>query len=224
MKKKSLLPGIMSVCLVLLTKLPVSGQGFLINAVRTLELRSASENKKYGDLDGSPYYTSGFTKSTAYLKNGNYANIPLRYDMFRDEMEFQKDGKILWLFKKDIKFIKYGTEIIVVTTTGGDTTKPGYYFLKDSGKFQLFYKKSVQVELYVQPKGYAGSKPDRFESVADEIYISKGNESAVKIETNKDLQSFFKGDKVALDFIKKNRIKADDIINLHLLIGYLNGL
>src|SRR4030042_5150097 len=85
--------------------LPIRGQGFLINQVKTLEIRNL-DNKKYSDIAGSPYYSNDFLKSTIYLKNGNYSNQPLRYDLFRDEMEFMKDGTILWLIKNDIKYIR----------------------------------------------------------------------------------------------------------------------
>jgi hypothetical protein len=224
MKIKSSFLILISVGLGLFANVTSFGQGRLFNDVRTLEFREAGNNKNYGDFDGSPYYTTGFRNSTAYMKDGNYANVPLRYDMYRDEMEFIKDEKIFWLIKKDIKYIKYGTEIIIVSSLDTDTTNSGYFFLKDSGKFQLFYKKSVLFQPYVQPEGYKDSKPNRFEPVADKIYIRKGDAVAVKIESRRDLLSYFEGDKAALDFIKKNKIKANDVINLHLLISYLNGL
>jgi len=72
--------------------IPLQGQGFLINQVRTLQTRNASD-LHYEDIEGSPYYSKDFINSTVYLKNGNYSSQPLRYDMFQDEMEFNKEAK-----------------------------------------------------------------------------------------------------------------------------------
>jgi hypothetical protein len=77
------------------------GQGFLINQVRTLETRNALTNKSYSDIEGSPYYTKNFTGSRIYDCNGNFTDLPLRYDIFQDEMEFMKDGKIRWINKNE---------------------------------------------------------------------------------------------------------------------------
>jgi hypothetical protein len=201
----------------------LSGQGDLINKVKNLEMRDVALNKNYNDIEGSPYYNNEFVQSTAYLKDGNFASLPLRYDLFQDEMEFRRDGKIRWMIKRDIKYIRFGTEMIVVSSATGDTSKLGYFFLKETGKYLLFYRKSVIFLPYIQPKGYIASVPDRFDRPVDEIFIKQENIAATKIKTRKDLLSYFADQKAALSYIKKERIKADDIEDLSKLIRFLNG-
>ena len=201
--------------------LPICGQGFLINQVKTLEIRNL-DNKKYSDIVGSPYYSNDFINSTIYLKNGNYSNQPLRYDMFRDEMEFMKDGTILWLIKNDIKYIRYGTDMIILASADGDTTKTGYYFLRENGKYILFSKKSVIYEPMVPPKGYSDIISERFTRDNDDIFIKYQNMPARKIRNKKDLKGYFSDNKTALDFIKKEKIKADRIEDLNKLVSMLN--
>lgn len=200
---------------------PVSGQGFLINQVKTLEIRNLTD-KSYNDIEGSPYYTKDFIKSTIFFRDGNYSNQPLRYDMFRDEMEFNKEGKILWLNRKDIKYIRYGTDMIFVSSLDADTSKSGYYFLKDEGKYLLFYKKTALYEPMVQPKGYSETIPDRFKQGNDLVFIKLIGNPALKIRNRKDLMDYFAENQRALDFMKKEKIRADKIEDLHKLICFLN--
>lgn len=205
------------------TLIPSSGQGYLINQVRTLQTRNIS-NLRYDDIEGSPYYSRDFINSTIYLKNGNYSNQPLRYDMFQDEMEFNKDGAILWLIKKDIKYITYGSEMIFVSSADADTNKLGYYFLKDEGRYLLFYRKSVLFEPAVASKGYSDPIPDRFKPENDIIYIRYQGNPDVRIRTKKDLLEYFSKNQSALDLIQKEKIKADKIDDIHKLISFLNEM
>jgi hypothetical protein len=200
----------------------ISGQVPLLQQVRTLELRELT-NKKYSDIEGSPYYTDEFIISRVYLKSGNYSTIPLRYDLFQDQMEFKKDQTVLWVVKKDIKYIRYGNEMIFVSSPDGDTSKLGYFFLKDNGKYLLFYKRIVNYLPLVPAKGYSDIKPDRFDHPYDEIFIKEGDNPARKIKTKKELLAFFKNEKTALDFIEKEKIKPDNIEDLHKLVSFLNG-
>ena len=202
----------------------LSGQGFLINQVKTIETRNALINKSYKDIEGSPYNSNTFTEGMAYLKDGNFASLSLRYDIFQDEMEFRKGENIRWLNKNDIKYIRSGTDMIFVSSADGDTSKLGYFFLKNSGKYLLFYRKIVNYLPSEPPKGYATAIPDRFVSGNDEIFIKAENMPAKKIKNKKDLFEFFDNDKTVLDHIKKKKIKANNLEDLNELVSFLNGI
>jgi hypothetical protein len=210
-----------SIILILHQHVPVSGQGFLINQVKTLEIRNLTD-KSYNEIEGSPYYTKDFIKSTIFFRDGNYSNQLLRYDMFRDEMEFNKEGKILWLIRKDIKYIRYGTDMIFVSSVDADTNKLGYYILKDDGTYLLFYKKTALYEPMVPSKGYSEPIPDRFNQASDLIFIKSTGNPAFEIRNKKDLLDYFAGNQSALDFIKKEKTRPDKLEDLHKLIYFLN--
>ena len=193
----------------------------LRSQVRTLELRNIGP-KKYSEIDGNPYYTDKFIESVVYLKDGNFASLPLRYDIFQDQMEFMKDNKTLWLVKKDIKYLRYGSDMIFVSSADGDTSKIGYYFLKDNGKIKLFYRKVVRYQPMVEPKGFADAIPEKLSPEKDEIFIRKENLPARKIVSRKDLTTLFAGDEAALGFIKTHKTKPDNIEDLHALVSFLN--
>jgi hypothetical protein len=194
----------------------------LINQTRILAIRELDHTIDYNHVDGNPYYTLQFIKGTAYLKDGNYATLPYRYDLFRDEIEFVKEDKIYWLKKKDIKFVRYGSDMLIVTHALTDTSKLGYFFLKEAGKYRLLIKKRVDYYPEVQPKGYSATIPAYFKKGLDEIFIQPEGLPAQKIENNKELKTVFNGNQLALDYIRKENIRANKEADLLKLITFLN--
>jgi hypothetical protein len=195
----------------------------LINQVRVLATREASLTLNYKNVDGSPYYTPEFIKGTVYLNNGNYATYPFRYDIFQDEMEFRKDDKIFWLLKNDIKFLRYGSDMVIVTHAVSDTGKLGYFFLKETGKYNIMKKMRVVFYPLVPPKGYSETIPDRFKREEDEFYLQFEGMPAQRLKNNKDLSTVFPDNKPALDFIKKEKIKVNNFESLQKLVNFLNS-
>jgi hypothetical protein len=197
--------------------------GGLINQVRVLATREATFTINYKDVDGSPYYTFEFIKGTVYLNDGNYASFPLRYDIFRDEIEFLKDEKIFWLIKKDIKFVRYGSEMLILTHAISDTSKLGYFFLKDTGKYKVMKKMRVAFYPMVPPVGYTQTIPAMFKREDDEFYLQYEGLPAQKIKNKKDLSTIFLDNETALDFIKKEKIRVNNFEDLYKLVTYLNN-
>jgi len=194
----------------------------LMSDVNALQARQFTGKMSYKEIEGTPYYNSDFVKGTIYLNDGNYAQLLIRFDLFQDEMEFKKDEKILWLMKKDIKSIAYGNEKIWVMPNFDDGSKLSYYFVSDSGKNMLYVKKKVAFYEMVPPKGYADAIPDRFDRDKDEFYIQLEGSSPQKIKTRKALLAMLSGNNAALDFMKKEKMRADNFEDLKKLIAFLN--
>lgn len=197
--------------------------GGLINQVRVLDTRNISSTLNYADVAGSPYYTSDFVKGTVYLETGNYASFPFRYDIFRDEIEFLKEGKVFWLIKKDVKSVLYGSEKLIVAHAISDTSRIGYFFLKDTGRYNLLVKKSISYYPLVPPKGYSETVPACFQSEADEYYLQQGKMPAQQIKNMKDLSIIFNGNQSVLNFIKREKIKIGKFEDLRKLVYFLNN-
>jgi hypothetical protein len=197
--------------------------GEFINQVNTLATREASFTLDYKTVDGSPYYTTEFIKGIVYLRDGSYVSCPLRYDIFRDEIEFMRGNKTFWLIKKDVKCVLYGSETIIMEPTVQNGGKPGYFFLTDTGKYTLMIKKNVVLNPYVPSKGYSDPVPARFVPKYDEFYIKQKGLPEKKINNKKDLATFFIDNKPALDFIKREKIKVNNFEDLHKLLTFLNN-
>ncbi len=197
--------------------------GGLINQVRVLDTRNMSATLNYSDVEGSPYYTADFIKGTVHFNNGDYASFPFRYDIFRDEIEFLKEDRIFWLIKKEIKFVQYGLETLVLANTISDTSRLGYFILIDSGKYFFLNKKHVTYSPLVPARGYTETVPARFKSGIDDYYLQQGMMPAQKINNRKDLSIIFKGNQSVLNYIKKEKIKIVKFEDLRKLIHFLNN-
>jgi hypothetical protein len=194
----------------------------LINKTRILAIRELDHTIDYNHTDGSPYYTLQFVKGTAFLKDGNFATLPYRYDLFRDEIEFVKEDKIIWLIKQDIKFVRYGPEMLIVTYSVTDTSRLGYFFLKETGKYRLLIKRRIDYFPEVQPKGYAATVPAYFKKALDEFYIQPEGYPAQLVKNKKELLAIFTDNQPALTFIKKEKIKYNREGDLIKLVRFLN--
>jgi hypothetical protein len=189
---------------------------------RTLTTRELDHTINYTNVEGSPYYTSQFIKGTAYLKDGNFATLPFRYDLFRDEIEFVKDNRIFWLKKTDIKFIRYGSEMLVVSHAVTDTSKLGYFFLKETGKYRLLVKKRVDYYPEVLPQGYAPTVPAYFKPEMDVFFIQPEGYPAQMIKNKKELLNIFSDNQPALNYIEKEKIRFNKEPDLIKLVKFLN--
>lgn len=188
----------------------------------TLTTRELTGTLNYADVEGTPYYTTDFIKGTVYLNNGDYASFPLRYDIFRDEIEFLKENKIFWVVKKDIKYVRYGSEMLIPLFSVSDTSRQDYFFLLEAGRYKLLKKARIEYNPLVPPKGYSETIPARFRRISDEFYIQLEGTPVQKIKSGKDLKFFFHNNSSALGFIKKEKIKAGKIEDLRKLVTFLN--
>jgi hypothetical protein len=196
--------------------------GGLIQDVNTLATRNMTTKVLYNEIQGSPYYSPEYVKGVVHLKDGNYAALNLRYDLFQDEIEFIKDTKTLWLIKNDIKYINYGKEILYVTDDFEQNGKLSYYFVPDTGKCKLYIRKKVDYFPEVPPKGYSDAIPERFEKMNDEFYLQMGVSPAQKIKNKKGLETFLVNNQPALDYVKKGKLRADKPEDLQKLVAFLN--
>ena len=195
----------------------------VINHTNELAVREVKFTLNYRDVEGSPYYTGDFVKGVAYLKDGNFASVPLRYDIFRDEIEFLKENKIYWLKKSDILYVRCGTDILVLANAISDTSQLGYFFLRSTGKNKLLCKKTIGYSPEVPPKGYSETVPARFKQENDEFFIQVEGKPIQKVKSSKDLSAIFADNKSALDYIKKEKIRATKFNDLQKLFNYLNS-
>jgi hypothetical protein len=177
----------------------------------------------YEKVSGSPYYSKNFVNAKLTRINGDTGTIPMRYDLFQDEMEFKVANKILWLTKKDIKSIIYENETLVVSPVFGDTSKLGIFFLETAGKFSLYAKNCVAYRPFVPPKPYGDAIPERFENTGLEFYLKTENMPARIFRTKKVLLGLFNNDKAVVDFVKKEKINVDNLDDLKKLFSFLNS-
>jgi hypothetical protein len=197
--------------------------GELIREVNAIAARNAIGGLTYRDISGSPYYSPGFTNSIVYLNNGDSAALPLRYDLYQDEIEFQRDATVFWVIKNDVRYIRYGSERLVPEPVQEDPGKPAYFFVPETGRYSLYVRKKVDFSPYVPPQAYADAVPDRFVPLPDEYYLKQKGGPAVRIKNKKVLIEMLGENPPALDYIKKSKIRVNDAGDLLGLVKFLNS-
>jgi len=188
----------------------------LMSEVRTRNAREGTSGLSYGEIEGSPYFSDEFIDGKVYLKSGKSAAIPIRYNLYTDEVEFMRDGMVHDLIKDDVKYIEQGEEVIYQENST-------YYFSQESGKFSLYIKKRVSFHDKVSARAYYDPEPAKFKRDMDEYYLKEENKPAREIKNKKTLQEMLGENEAALDFIKKSKIKATKAEDLLELVRFLNA-
>lgn len=194
------------------------------NNVTTVKI---SEGNNSDNFEGSPYWDESFYKGSIITKDSLlYTGLHLRYNNFKDLMEFKKgesayeishqfplsqimfDGKIYKPFEyKDI-----------------DQNRLGYFQELHKGNYSLYCKNNIYFQEAKPAKGYKGATLPMFKKSPTIYYIKTKNELIV-INNKKDLLKIFSNDKNKLTtFIKKNKIKFKNNTDMISLINYCNTL
>jgi len=206
----------------------------LRNAIDFFELNKISKGEyrnrlTESDIKGSPYLNDEFTPGTIYTyQKIQYNDIPLRYNIFNDEMEFQTpDEQILAIAAPEIveKAVVGENTFSNIPYKLGNKVKRAYFILLTEGKVSLYARPEV---LYQKPKeaaAYKEPEPAKFIKRPDTYYLRLNQQAAVKIESKKDLENFFTDHQSQLEsFIKKNKIKPGKADKMMELVEYYNSL
>ncbi|WP_394674999.1 hypothetical protein [uncultured Chryseobacterium sp.] len=183
---------------------------------------SDSKPLRYEDISGSPYMDKKFHEAKVA---DQYEKIPVRYNSYKDEVEFEKNGSPLVL-PKETKFsrieIASPKQTIVLLETNDDLS--GYFLELVNGKNTLYKKvKTKFIDAIPAPNGYTSDKPATFKTLAP-VYYVKTEKGFIKNPKNlKDITEQFPEKKEALAaFFKSNRIKLDKEEDIIRLVNFLN--
>lgn len=187
------------------------------------EINNGRAVLKYSDIQGNPFYKSGF----ANAKVGDAETIlSLRYNMYRDSFEVLNNSDI-YSVPKDITFSK-----ITFTDTkekfilsNNDMGVAGYFLVLAEGKYKLLKKMFVIYSPEVpSPNTMVAGAPARFD-LQKPIYYIKLEDQIIKIsKKTDDVLKALPADKKdsAKDFVKTNKIKLNQELDLIKLVTFLN--
>lgn len=236
MKRKSL-QFVIRTCILLITILNTNLKAFnqvgqtegfakfqvdFISAIHDDSFRGFTLTEK--DIAGSPYLSNEFIFGLVMTNdNVTYAGIPLRYNIFNDEMEFKiSDDTILSITNPEIiKEIKFGDESFIYHKV--NNKKGGYYSLRCTGKVQLLAKYKIIFNPAKEPEPYKEATPPTFSKKSTTYCIKLEDADPVLINNNKDIENAFgKESDEILGIIKKNKLnvkKEKDLIQLVQMIN-----
>jgi hypothetical protein len=181
------------------------------------------------EIDGSPYLNREFEKGSIYtVQRQQYNEIPLRYNIYNDNLEFKTpDNEIMALAAPEIveKAVLGNNVLTFSPYLVANKTKTGFFLILEEGKASLFAKPAVAFQNATEPAAYKDAEPARFVKKADEYYIRIGSEQAVIISSKKDLIAAFPDNRDKIEsFISKNKIKTNKPEGLKEVVKYYNSI
>ena len=181
------------------------------------------------EVEGSPHENSDFVLGVVVTKTDlKYENIPLRFNIYNNEMEFKSDeGTILSLTPPEfIDFIIIGEEkYIYAPYTIGNKLLRGYFKVIAEGKASLLVKQNVNLKEAELPQAYKDAQPARFVRMTDDFYIRMDQPEAFPASNKKDLSGLLKDKAIEIDdFLKKNKTRFNRLEDMQKLVNYYNTL
>ena len=181
------------------------------------------------DIEGSPYMTDEFINGSVFTTSKiQYNDIPLRYNVYNDEMQFQApDGNIAAIAAPEvIEKVTFGDYTMeYIPFTNAKKIRRGFFVLLVDGNVKLYARPNVEYRPPVPPAPYKEPEPAKFLAKPDTYYIRIGLEAAQLIENKKDLEEIFPDHKKEVaTFIKKNKVNHRKEEKLKELVEYYNSL
>ena len=193
----------------------------LMDEFRTKKLQDGTwtrYNLKLSDIQGTPFLDPEFTPGRIVASDGSvFTDIPLRYNGFSDDLEFQKGTDTYNIDPKTrVRRAEFGDRIFACLPFDdlGEVNN-GFFQVLAEGSAILLIKYSVAFLEKEQVKAFADPKPARFDEVQKTYYISIDGGIAQQITTKKKLLELFGSKKDEMEtFISKNKlsIRGDDAL------------
>ena len=185
-----------------------------------------SHAKKVADytfVEGSPYLNSQFVDGVLYLKDSTSVSLPLRYNLYSNEMEYQYDGSNYTVGNpQSLQKAVIGNSEFVYLPLG---SQGGYYEIYVWGKCCLLEKKSVKFTAAEFGTPITGTIPAKFTRNRDVLYLLDSNSHPYQVGNIKSVIDFLQDQSPKIEnFIKQEKIKNAKKENLIKIIKYYNSL
>ncbi len=202
-----------------------------VDFVRTYKIASGEYYSELTekDIQGSPFLNQEFINGSVYTTTKfQYADIPLRYNIFNDNIEFKTpENKVLAIAQPEtidkITFGDYTMEYLSYMNV--KKVRKGYMLLITKGKASLYAKPEVAYTKATEAGAYKEPEPAKFERSSDIFYIRIETALAQRIDNKKDLIQVFSDHQNEIEaFVKKNKINPAKEDELKSLVEYYNSL
>lgn len=184
---------------------------------------ASGKTLSYNEIAGSPYPDKIF-KDAKIAEN--YQNTAVRYNAYKDEVEFE-DGSEIRILPKDQKFerieIISPKQTLVYLNLAGESA--GYYYEIAGGKTASAYKKIKTNFKDRQPASspYGTDQPASFTTTPPTYFIVLNGQVIKKPKNQKMITDIIPEKKDAVNsFFKENKIKLEKEEDLKKMITFLN--
>jgi len=181
------------------------------------------KSPNYDEYVGSPYLNKNFELSEIYLKDKTAYKLPLRFNIYKNSMEYKIDNDIFEIANPELinKIVSDSSTFIYITIIG----KGGYFDLLVSGKCSLVKRYVIKMNEAQPPKPYQDAKPAEFSRLTDRFYLVLSNGENKEIKNLKDVLAILADKKALLEaYLKKEKIKNTKEENLVKITDFYNSL
>ncbi|WP_158828679.1 hypothetical protein [Mucilaginibacter lacusdianchii] len=227
MKKLSFLIGTLS-CL-LFVKNQAKAQTYFAQDLNGSPIRE----KKYTDVNGSPYLTANWEKATVQLSNGQTYNVEVKYDLVSDDLTFKSPKGDSLSFVQPVKEFKlsYINDNQPQThlyrsgfpSTGGKTTERSFYEVLYDGGTKLLKKRAKSIWMETTTYGTA----TQTKNITDRTtYFAFKDNKMIPIKQDKKSVLAALSDKADKmeKYVKENKIDWKQDTDLAKVFEYYNSI
>ncbi|HNR08814.1 MAG TPA: hypothetical protein PKM27_15955 [Saprospiraceae bacterium] len=179
------------------------------------------------EIEGSPYLNDSFTLAMVLTTDAIVHNLPVKYDIYNDLMEF-KDRDQVFLLDPSPKIQKILLEkqtFVVEPYDHDGKFGPGYFILLDSVKVKLLQKKVIRFQELQPAKALqTQNTPAKYVPMPDKFYYRIGTEEAKPINNLKKMIAQFPSHQKALLAFANRRNLGKTKEDLLQLWEYYHGL
>jgi len=157
-----------------------------------------------------------------------YIDIPLRYNIFNDELEFKTpEDQIQSMATPEIlELAEFGNiKMVYGPFSINKKIRHGFFQVLISGQASLYSRSDILFKEAEQPAAYKDAVPAQFDKKPDTYFIKVGTAEAKKVSNKKELIAIFPNHENEISsFIKKNKIKTNNPEMLGQLVEFYNSL
>jgi hypothetical protein len=177
-------------------------------------------------IAGSPYFNDDFVNGEIYINaTEKYIDVPLRYNMYLDEIEFKLLDETIYNFDDPSKIYKIRFNDHILIYSEFDSNKKGFLFVLYEGKSALYERKIKNYSQRVPSKGIIDEKPPQFTNVPIKFYIKLEGRLPQSYNSRKDLLDILTGHSSEINnFLKKEKIKINDPNGIIKLLSFHDSL
>ena len=182
-------------------------------------------------VEGSPYLSKFFQRGTINLYKDTIRNIPMRYNMYREQMEFILKGDTLVLGNvMGINQITIGDRVFKtsISMEGIDYVENHFFEVLYDGEYKLLLRRITDINEDTYASNYmgGGGSGTRKYQTDEYFYVKKGKSTATRLPHYKSALyrkfPFYKKELKA--YIKGNNLKIRKKQDMIKVFEYLNSL
>lgn len=179
------------------------------------------------DIEGSPYLSDEFISGEVIINDSILIeNVPLRYNMYSDRMEFMNAANQILEIDQSNKHYRFkiGSQTFVNRNYSNDgALHEGIFERLNEGKISLYKKYRVELKEATKAIGFQEAQPNKFVRNEDEYYLGINNNTPVAAGNTKKLIALLEQFKPELEaYIKSEKLKLKKESDLIRLVQYCN--